>query len=131
MWAPIESNPALKKKLLLWITGSRNLCSNISERISECGTFRENWVDIIPAEIEPAIKALFDPDKLLEQFETFCPSLLVDTDASRSLDNKERVSTSSMTGSIDGERPLDCIKASDADDQKYDDEVREIDISEP
>jgi len=131
MWAPIESNPVLKKKLLLWITGSRNLCSNISERISECGTFRENWVDLIPAEIEPAIKALFDPDKLLEQFETFCPSLLVDTDASRSLDNKERVSTSSMTGSIDGERPLDCIKASDADDQKYEDEVREIDISEP
>lgn len=135
IWMTMENNPELEKKLLLWITSVRNVCTQISERIEESATFRENWMDIIPADIEPAIKALFDPCKLFEQFQTFSPALLVNLDTVPStshIDQGRKASSSSMTDSIEDKKPLDCIKASDGDDQGYDDdEVREIDIPEP
>lgn len=133
-WSIIESTPSLEKKLLCWITSGRKICVQISDRISQGETFRENWMDLIPTDIEPNIKALFDPNTLLERLETFPSSLLVELDskpASSYPDQPRHVSPSSMTGSLDDNEGLDCIKALDGDDQKCDEEVREIDIFEP
>lgn len=131
LWTSIKTRPGVKKKILEWLPSVRNLCAQISERISEDVTFKKNWIDMTPDDIDLEVKALFDPDILVKHLD-MPSSIFMEEHRFPGMypEHNKRASNALMIDTLEPSERIECIKASDDADNREDEEVREIDLSE-